>query len=513
MRYFQSIVNLGVDADDGSLQSRSIKLCNQANIFIGVIMLLLFVFLRVMGFIEGESMGMGSLRVLIVLTLAIINLILTKYGWTRLVKVITIFVVPFVILLFPTFFGFVEAESFTYYPIVVIAFSVMPHLLIAPKVNRYLYFFSILYFVLLIAFIDSILFLFLDDALVIVEEIKTFYPYYKMGQIASFVFIQLSVLYLRFMNSQYESSLEITNEELVKSTDRLLLKNTALVKARAELADTNEELVSTQEQLTNQNQQLTNTLSELKAAHARLVQAEKLAALGTLTAGVAHEINNPLNYIAGGIGLLDAELEYVEKQGLENISVEDYGNLVDVVKRALFMMNSGVGKASAIVKSLGVYSYAGKTELKSIEIDSIFDSSLRFLTAKIDGDIVIEKDLKLGRKVPVHLNKMHQVLLNILDNSIFAVKKSEGKKLIRISTDVAETKSVEYAELRIENSGPQIPEQILKNIFDPFYTTKNVGEGTGLGLSISQTLIKEHKGEIEVVNSAMGVCYIIRIPL
>ena len=140
-----------------------------------------------------------------------------------------------------------------------------------------------------------------------------------------------------------------------------------------------------------------------------------------------------------------------------------------------------------------------------------------FIRSRLGENIKINKDYRLPHTVPVFQDKLHQVLLSVIDNAIYAIQQKEQLKdeFIRISTwevkgrTAGETRAV----IEIYNSGPGIPDQDISNVFDPFFTTKDPGEGTGLGLSISYSLIQDHHGQIEVHNVPDGVCFVISLPL
>jgi hypothetical protein len=175
------------------------------------------------------------------------------------------------------------------------------------------------------------------------------------------------------------------------------------------------------------------------------------------------------------------------------------------------MIQEGFQRASENVQSLMSFSYKGKPVLVNADINKIIDNRLLFLGNEISPDILIRKNYLLQKEVPVYADKIHQVLLNILDNALFAVKKNTKIRTweIYIHTD----QSNKHAIVKISNNGQKIPEEHLKQIFDPFFTTKNPGEGTGLGLSICYSLIKEHKGIIRVENEEEAVAFVIEIPL
>ncbi len=232
-----------------------------------------------------------------------------------------------------------------------------------------------------------------------------------------------------------------------------------------------------------------------------LIQSEKMASLGTLTAGVAHEINNPLNFISGGVNIV-SEAHKEVKSGLS-------GELNKRIAEAIDMINEGIKRAAEIVKALMTFSYRGTPVLKHADINHIIDNTLLFLNTKISSDVEIKKRYQLLQSVPIFTDKMHQVIMNILDNAIYAVRQSDtSKRKIAISTIRKDNNAV----ITISNNGPLIPEKDLTQIFDPFFTTKPPDQGAGLGLSICYSLIGEHEGKIYAKNEEDGVSFVIELP-
>ncbi|HBH47728.1 MAG TPA: hypothetical protein DDX98_03775 [Bacteroidales bacterium] len=250
------------------------------------------------------------------------------------------------------------------------------------------------------------------------------------------------------------------------------------------------------------NSELENVIEELKATQQHLVQSEKMASLGTLTAGVAHEINNPLNFINGGLELISNIIDDI-KAGKPD---KDYK---EQLKEAIEITYSGVDRASAIVDSLMTFSYSGKPKLVEYSVTDIIENTLLFLGSKIPEDVEIIKNYRFNETCHVFPDKLHQVFLNIIDNAFYALKYStKDSKVLSMSTDL-EGKNI---LIEICNNGGPISEDIVNKIFDPFFTTKDPGKGTGLGLSICYNLIKDHKGTIAVKNNPDGVVFQILIP-
>jgi len=241
---------------------------------------------------------------------------------------------------------------------------------------------------------------------------------------------------------------------------------------------------------------------DLKAAQQRLVQSEKMASIGTLTAGIAHEINNPLNFISGGLNIVRELQEGINWEGRD----EDQQRCETATK----MANDGLERSVGIVKALMTFSHRGGSKKVDTDLNETIDNTLMFLSSKISDDIQIIKKYKLERLVPVFPEKMHQVIMNIIDNAIFAVNMETSRpKIITISTGTEGEKLI----LSFSNTGPSILEEHLDQLFDPFFTTKDPGQGTGLGLSICYTLVSEHGGEIRAENTREGVNFTVSLPV
>ncbi len=264
----------------------------------------------------------------------------------------------------------------------------------------------------------------------------------------------------------------------------------------AELASSNNELSVTNSDLIEQRKELESALTNLKDAQQKLIETEKMATLGILVAGVAHEINNPMNYIQNGALIIEDHIQ--------NKHPDDYSEL-EVFFKAI---NEGVERTTNIVRSLGKYSRTDSDEKYNVDIHQVIDNCLTMLGAKLKNRIEVEKNYH--STLPPFLgfeNKLHQAFLNFFDNALQAIK---GKGKITITTTLIN----KQLEIVINDTGKGIDQKNLKHIFDPFFTTKPSGEGTGLGLSITNQIINEHGGSISC-NSVLneGTTFTITLPI
>lgn len=273
-------------------------------------------------------------------------------------------------------------------------------------------------------------------------------------------------------------------------------KNMILQGQKKELAAANEELIAINDELHIQREELQSALTVLKETQNQLIRSEKMASLGMLSAGVAHEINNPLNFIKGGVLAIES---YVKDH------LEDH--LAEILP-VLEILNVGVKRAADIVAGLNDYSRRGDVKITEVNINSVIDSCLMFLQNQLGNRISIEKDYTdQTLAIESRDRKIHQAFLNILTN---AVQSIEGDGTISISTN----QKNKFMVVVVTDTGCGISEEDIIRVTDPFYTTKDPGKGTGLGLSITQNIIEEHNGSISF-NSAMGVgtTVTVRLPI
>ncbi len=274
-----------------------------------------------------------------------------------------------------------------------------------------------------------------------------------------------------------------------------------------------QELQTQQEELFSQNEQLMMTLDQLKYAQAHLVNSEKMASLGQLTAGIAHEINNPVSYISASIEGLQMSVEDIlevirayegitpenaaEKLAeIEDIKDEiEYDEVLDSLTELTANISTGAKRTAQIVKGLRHFSRLDEGALKQASIHDGLDSTLLLLRNKTKNRIEIIKnyDPNIGQ-IECFPGQLNQVFMNILSNAVQAIH-GKGKIFVQTKTEG------DNVEIYIRDTGKGIPEVIKEKIFEPFFTTKDVGEGTGLGLSISYGIIERHQGAITVENT------------
>ncbi|MFC2089809.1 ATP-binding protein [Bacteroidota bacterium] len=273
---------------------------------------------------------------------------------------------------------------------------------------------------------------------------------------------------------------------------------------KQDLEAASEEIQSQSRELQNKNVELEELLTELQNTQEQMIQSEKMASLGILTAGVAHELNNPLNFISGGTVILKDILKDMEEQ------IADTG-IIHRLKEASEIVSMGSERAASIVKALNTFSRQSKEEKSECCIIELVNNLLLFLKAKIGTEIRVKKNLEKIDKAMVYPDKMHQIFLNILDNAIDAMQSPThtGEKILKISN----RQYNDLLEFSVENSGPPIEDVVMNHLFDPFYTTKAPGKGTGLGLAIVYNLVKEHNGSIIVENTDTGVKFVVTIPM
>jgi PAS domain S-box-containing protein len=242
---------------------------------------------------------------------------------------------------------------------------------------------------------------------------------------------------------------------------------------------------------------------EVAELRRRLVVSGRLAAVGGLAAGIAHEINNPLSFIGANLRLLEEHwariVESREKPGDPLDDVLHEGE--DLIRESI----EGVARAAGIVRDVKVLAHGGSRGREPVDVNRVAEHALRMARPQLGG-VHVEQDLEPVPPIHAAPGELEQVLLNLVINARSALG---DHGTIRVSTRF----DPDHVELAVEDDGPGIPDEILDRVFDPFFTTKPVGEGTGLGLSISHEIVRRHGGELLVESSPeSGTRMRVRLP-
>lgn len=276
-----------------------------------------------------------------------------------------------------------------------------------------------------------------------------------------------------------------------------------------------------QKKVDEQTIELRQSLDNLKATQAQLIQSEKMASLGELTAGIAHEIQNPLNFV-NNFSEVSNELIDEMNEELEKGDLEEAKAISLDIKQNLEKINHHGKRADAIVKGMLQHSRSSNGKKESTDINALMDEYLRLayhgLRAKdksFNATLLTDFD-KAIEKVSVIPQDIGRVILNLITNAFYVVdeKKKSGIENYEPTVTISSKKGDSFIELKVMDNGNGIPEPILNRIFEPFFTTKPTGKGTGLGLSMSYDIItKGHGGELKVeTQKEIGTTFTITLP-
>jgi two-component system NtrC family sensor kinase len=369
----------------------------------------------------------------------------------------------------------------------------------------------------------------LGDALAISEEIKgldllsktrfALYEYYKEEEKFKEAIEQLELhielekeLHKNTIN-QKMLNLEISHkaEEAKKETDTIRLRNEELNELNAGIRE--------------QKEKLEITLADLKSTQAQLIQSEKMASLGELTAGIAHEIQNPLNFV-NNFSEISKELIEELKAEIKKGNIEEVNAIADDLEANEEKINHHGKRADAIVKGMLQHSRSSSGIKEPTDINALADEYLRLayhgLRAKektFNATLKTDYDETIG-KIDIIPQDIGRVLLNLYNNAFYAVtekKKQLGEgyePTITVTTALIPPLGGGGAEIRVTDNGKGIPQKVLDKIFQPFFTTKPTGQGTGLGLSLAYDIIKAHGGELKVETKEGDFAeFIIQLPI
>lgn len=342
---------------------------------------------------------------------------------------------------------------------------------------------------------------------------------------------------------------EDLNQLMGELEQRIQQRTVQLEEINQKLAEENEERALAEEalrrsqlQLHQQAQELAQALQELKQTQTQLVQTEKMSSLGQMVAGIAHEINNPVNFIYANIqpineyvdNLLELIEDYQHYYPNPVQDIEDKIESLDLefitldIRKILKSIKLGAERIREIVKSLRTFSRLDEAQMKEVELHEGIDSTLMILQHRLKqqpqrSEIKVIKEYGNLPLVECYASQINQVLMNILSNAIDALEERENKiqetsenlnfiPTIFIRTFVNQN---QWVEIHIADNGIGMSEEVRQKIYDPFYTTKPVGYGTGLGLAISYQIMKNyHQGVLDCVTKlGKGTEFVLKIPV
>ena len=344
-----------------------------------------------------------------------------------------------------------------------------------------------------------------------------------------FLFIIIAIFFLVvglvfFIYRSYKIKRD-ANKEIEGKNRELQRRQEEIIDQSDEIRQASEEITATNEALEDQKRELQLTLENLKMAQSQLIQSEKMASVGVLTAGIAHELNNPINFVSGNVNPLRRDMNdiftiinkydhIIEKNKFEETFLDvntlknevDYSFLKKEIVSLLKGIEEGANRSSQIVKGLRSFSRLDEEKYQIYDIHEGIESSLVLLHNKIKGKINIRKEYDDFKDLECFPSKLNQVIMNVLTNSIQAIE-DKGEIFIQtISSDIK-------MKIIIKDNGRGMTPEEKKHIFEPFFTTKEVGKGTGLGLAISFGIIEQHNGNIDVISEpGKGTEFIISLP-
>ena len=457
-RIWNYISNLGTARVDEAGMERTIVLTNQINFVMFVLMFFLIITTIVTLLLTKDTISYGTLRVAVLVVLTLINLVLARAGLTDLSRLSLIFLPPVVFLLGPTLIGYVEEESYTYYPYLIIGTSIVPQMIIHPRKEKFLFWISFAYYLSLTAIIDVIMMRFGKIHYPIIDRIQTFYPFYKIAQITLFLFLNACVYYLRMLNFRYEDQLSRKNE-------KLNLQNRELTEQKGKIEKQKDEL-------------LTKEISTW----------QKLVNI------ITHEIVNsaiPITNLAGmSAQMLEDDAGRVIRPEL--ISEEATND----IHKGLKIIESRTKSLIGFVRATKSISSIPLPNKRMVTVHDLFDritilfsaklkqSGIRFMTQIIPADLSIEIDLEL----------VEQVLINLIQNAIEAMQNTVDP-LITLNAGL---NTEGHIEISVTDNGIGIKSENIEKIFLPFYSTKS--DKSGIGLSLSQQIMVQHNGRIDVIS-------------
>jgi signal transduction histidine kinase len=365
----------------------------------------------------------------------------------------------------------------------------------------------------------------------VLKDFNILFPYNDVTGSALLIGSAFEAVLLSFALADKINVFKADKEKSQEETLTALKENERIIREQNAMLE--QKVNERTHELSESNNELNNTLEDLKQTQSQLVESEKMASLGQLTAGIAHEINNPINFVTSNVSPLKRDiemmfgaLEEIEKVGLSDSPLAekqkkikeykeelDFDYLTIEINHLLKGIKEGANRTAEIVKGLKLFSRLDEDDLKKADINEGLESTMVIANNLLNNKIKVIREYGDLPAVECYPGKLNQVFLNIISNAAYAIQKQFGDDTggkISITT----TSDGESIFIHIKDNGTGMDAEMQKKIFEPFFTTKEVGEGTGLGLSISYNTIKKHNGNITVNSTpGQGTEFVLQIPI
>jgi signal transduction histidine kinase/ligand-binding sensor domain-containing protein len=344
-----------------------------------------------------------------------------------------------------------------------------------------------------------------------------------LAGIALLMLIQLRTRVLRQRQQALQQIVEQRTRQLEAQQELVLITNVELHDSNDALNQANADLETSHQELQQSNAQLETALKHLRETQVQLVQQAKIASLGTLTAGVAHEINNPANFAFVGAYNLGEQLQDFQRYLWILAGPEAPPELIaslqqrfDKLQESLASVSEGTGRIRDLVKDLRTFSRLDEADWKAVRIADSLQATVNLVCTQYVDKVDIRLDLIDNPELECWPAQLNQVFMHLIVNACQAIQSRPreqqqarpGSLIIRSFVEPG------FLVLEFEDNGIGIAPSCIEHIFDPFFTTRSVGEGMGMGLSISHGIIKKHGGEIKVRSQiGEGSCFCIHLPL
>lgn len=425
-------------------------------IYLSYFYILLFSLVVILLHSSDEELVPVTYRYHSMILLGCVVLILVRFRLINVARFLILTVTPFLLLILPPLTGLTSDEFYFWFPYVPIALSLVPHFILHTHRDRILLLFTLGAYFLLALFITNYMILLKDGTEKIIPIILENRFYYSFIPLIIYTFVNLTLGLVFAENYRYE-------QIMIRQQDEL-------------------------------------------------IQSEKMASLGILISGIAHEINNPLNFISGGLHALNTLKSEYRK--LEDELSPEKRALNEQMEKIMENSLEGVQRASDIISSLSFFANPGQIEKSAHDLESLVYSVMLAVERKVPYNVTFSKDIPGGLKVYCYSEQLQQVILNILLNASEAIGEMDDKSPRKIDISARETSrdKKDVTCISIRNNGPAIPEANIKKIYDPFFTVKDNGRGKGLGMAISYMIIREHQGWIEARNEQEWVVFDVILP-